>query len=509
MREQRRAPQTEVTTQRAKGNRAAIHPAPHRALMPDVQEGLRTPSQQLDPATRAFMEPRFGHDFSRVRVHTDEAAARSAQQFDARAYTVGRDIVFGANQYAPETGRGQHLLAHELAHVAQQSEPSPEAPTRVSAPEEHSERAADRSAATVWRERRIPVGSADALRVHRQLGAAAPTVAPTQSQAELIVESFLNQMWAAQSERRQPFRITPGVLEGLRAVFPMGMPNLRYTIHSSTADVMVLLRPRLPTTVDPIVVPVLDRLPAKEKPLTDLPKAEGDAAEPRFPTPAPELKPPPDPRKEPEKGKGEEEAMQEALKAAFEEFRKTKIGKELEGKVKSYVFSKEGIPLVILVVGGVLTFVAANDPKLPSVPEIPLGEGIKLKFEYSGRASDLPPLLRQLARGESDPASKDEKKIGVSVTLTFEAIAELAKSVGHFFAKAGRWIANGMIKVGTVIGRALTRAAPYILAALGGAALGALIGGLAGGGFGALIGAAIGAGVGLLGAFLGRRLSGS
>jgi hypothetical protein len=155
----------------------------------------------------------------------------------------------------------------------------------------------------------------------------------------------------------------------------------------------------------------------------------------------------------------------------------------------------------------VLTFVAANDPKLPSVPEIPLGEGIKLKFEYSGRVSDLPPFLRQLARGESDATSKDEKKVGVSVTLTFEAIEELAKSVGRFFAKAGRWIGNGIIKVGTIIGKALAKAAPYLLAALGGAALGAAIGGIAGGGFGALIGAAIGAGVGLLGAIIGKAVS--
>lgn len=476
-------------------------------LPPHVHDVLHVPGQLLDPVTRAFLEPRFGCDFSRVRVHTDDAAARSAQQIDARAYTIGHDVVFGAQQYAPQTGRGQQLIAHELTHVAQQSDRGALEPAKISSPTDEAEIAADRAAATVWRMRKIHVGPSDAIGLHRQFIGASPALAPTQSQAELVVESFLNQMWAAQSKQQQPFRITPGVLAGLRLIFPMGVPNLRYTIHPSTSDVMTLLRPQLPKTIDPIVVPVLDRLPAKEKPLSDTPKTEGEPVEPKFPTPAPEFKAPPDPRKEPEKGKGEEEAMQEALKAAFDEFRKTKIGKELEEKVKSYVFSKEGIPLVILVVGGVLTFVAANDPKLPSVPEIPVGEGIKLKFEYSGRASDLPPLLRQLAQGEPDPASKDEKKVGVSITLTFEAIEEIAKSVGRFFAKAARWIANGVIKVGTVIGRALSRAAPYILAASGGAALGAAIGGIAGGGLGALIGAAIGAGVGLLGAFIGKRLS--
>jgi peptidoglycan hydrolase-like protein with peptidoglycan-binding domain len=67
------------------------------------------------------MEPRFGHDFSAVQVHADARAARSAAAVNALAYTVGRDVVFGAGQYAPGSGAGQRLLAHELAHVVQQS----------------------------------------------------------------------------------------------------------------------------------------------------------------------------------------------------------------------------------------------------------------------------------------------------------------------------------------------------------------------------------------------------
>jgi hypothetical protein len=70
---------------------------------------------------RAFFEPRFGHDFSGVRVHTDTRAAQTASAFNARAFTLGRDIVFGPREYAPETTAGQRLLAHELTHVVQQS----------------------------------------------------------------------------------------------------------------------------------------------------------------------------------------------------------------------------------------------------------------------------------------------------------------------------------------------------------------------------------------------------
>jgi hypothetical protein len=66
------------------------------------------------------MEPRFGCDFSHVRVHADERAAKSARALHARAYSVGHDLVFAAGQYAPENAGGKVLLAHELAHVVQQ-----------------------------------------------------------------------------------------------------------------------------------------------------------------------------------------------------------------------------------------------------------------------------------------------------------------------------------------------------------------------------------------------------
>jgi hypothetical protein len=81
---------------------------------------LNAPGSPLDAQTRAFMEPRFGHDFSKVRVHTDAKAAESARGVNALAYTVGHDIAFGAGQYAPQTLPGRRLLAHELTHVAQQ-----------------------------------------------------------------------------------------------------------------------------------------------------------------------------------------------------------------------------------------------------------------------------------------------------------------------------------------------------------------------------------------------------
>src|SRR5207249_11975804 len=86
-----------------------------------VHDVLASPGEPLDTQTRHFFEPRFGRDFGTVRVHTDSKAALSARSINAEAYTVGCDVVFGAGQYAPGTTKGRGLLAHELAHVVQQS----------------------------------------------------------------------------------------------------------------------------------------------------------------------------------------------------------------------------------------------------------------------------------------------------------------------------------------------------------------------------------------------------
>ncbi len=88
-----------------------------------VRETLRSSGTPLDAATRANLEPRFGYDFSQVRIHTDAKAADSARDVNALAYTVGRDVVFGAGQYSPGTSAGRILLAHELTHVVQQGGP--------------------------------------------------------------------------------------------------------------------------------------------------------------------------------------------------------------------------------------------------------------------------------------------------------------------------------------------------------------------------------------------------
>jgi hypothetical protein len=83
---------------------------------------LGSGGEPLDTGSRRYMQSRFAHDFSNVRVHTGDAASRSAGSINANAYTLGHDIVFGANKYAPGTTEGDRLLAHELTHVVQQNQ---------------------------------------------------------------------------------------------------------------------------------------------------------------------------------------------------------------------------------------------------------------------------------------------------------------------------------------------------------------------------------------------------
>jgi hypothetical protein len=89
---------------------------PVAANIHDMQGG----GAPLSAATRALFEPRFGADFSHVRVHTGGRADSTAKAISAKAFTAGSDIVFATGQYSPESHEGQHLLAHELTHVVQQ-----------------------------------------------------------------------------------------------------------------------------------------------------------------------------------------------------------------------------------------------------------------------------------------------------------------------------------------------------------------------------------------------------
>jgi hypothetical protein len=139
-----------------------------------LDEVLRSAGQTLDPRTRAYFEPRFGQDFSNVRVHTDGDAALTAFGLGAAAYTVETHIVFASGRYQPQTSAGRRLLAHELAHVLQSTERcggSPPGPADRRESGADTETNADRVAEAALSGRPLPAALAHtgpALRMQRQ-----------------------------------------------------------------------------------------------------------------------------------------------------------------------------------------------------------------------------------------------------------------------------------------------------------------------------------------------------
>lgn len=133
-------------------------------VAPVVRSALASPGQPLDPSLRAFMEPRFRHDFSRVRIHVDNFAARTA---GAQAFTAGHHIVFDEGRYAPHSRNGRWLIAHELAHVVQQSDAGHAPILRIDDSHERED-AADRSADAVMRGLAVPATARNAFALQRK-----------------------------------------------------------------------------------------------------------------------------------------------------------------------------------------------------------------------------------------------------------------------------------------------------------------------------------------------------
>jgi Domain of unknown function (DUF4157) len=147
------------------GNQAVAHlVAGTDPLSPGPRDA--SSGKPLEPAFRALMEGLLAHDFSGVRVHSDQAAAQSAHQVDARAFTVGGDIVLGAGAPSPGTRGGQRLLAHELAHVVQQHAGTNGTGRSEAGPD--AEREADAAAAAVTRGHSYAVEGRTGVTIARQ-----------------------------------------------------------------------------------------------------------------------------------------------------------------------------------------------------------------------------------------------------------------------------------------------------------------------------------------------------
>lgn len=182
-----------------------------------VNTELRSPGQPLDVEMRALMEPRFGHDFSKVRVHTDDKASASAKSINARAYTLGNQIVFGSGEYAPATIAGQRLIAHELVHTIQQHNSwQSKDDAQITDPTDNLEREAEIAASTVMEG--LPINIAvSAPPVLARRGAGPTTKGTASSQA-----AFQGEDPAMQSRRLAAIREIRRTVERLTTALSRG-----------------------------------------------------------------------------------------------------------------------------------------------------------------------------------------------------------------------------------------------------------------------------------------------
>jgi len=203
-----------LSLQSAAGNQATSHllhandGGPSVSQIPPIIQSTLSGGggHPLDSVTRAEMESRFGQDFSQVRVHTDEQAVESARAVDAAAYSVGNDVAFDHGKYAPDTPTGKHLLAHELAHVVQQSRGGLATPSQN--PNSPLEQAADSAASAFTQSAAtIQVGGSSAVGLSRQLNS-------EQSETEIIVIQVID-VSPSGKETRRPGKLRLPVKKGL------------------------------------------------------------------------------------------------------------------------------------------------------------------------------------------------------------------------------------------------------------------------------------------------------
>ncbi len=161
--------------------RAAAHAASANVAPPIVHEVLNSSGRPLDGQTRSLMESRFSHDFSRVRVHTDDKAAESARAVNALAYTVGNNVVMPAQQFQTNSQTSLNLLAHELTHVVQQTGGSTALPStlEISRHDDSAEKEADEIASSVLSNDANHSMSNSSVRLARQSAASPAPAAPT------------------------------------------------------------------------------------------------------------------------------------------------------------------------------------------------------------------------------------------------------------------------------------------------------------------------------------------
>jgi hypothetical protein len=177
------------------------------------------------------MEPRFGHDFSQVRVHADSKAAESAKAVIARAYAVGQHVVIGEGQPTSETSAARHLLAHELAHVVQQSRGGSVPALTPSAPHEREAHAAARAVATG--QPRIRVMSSTGVGLAREETSSTPVSSPNPLD---FPEEVIEMPWRGVTDKSN----VQGYLRDHEYFWKQYVANKNWAVHLSRDNQMLI-----------------------------------------------------------------------------------------------------------------------------------------------------------------------------------------------------------------------------------------------------------------------------
>jgi hypothetical protein len=226
-----------------------------------VDQTLASPGRLLEPTLRRDMESRFGHDFSRVQVHSGGAAAQSARDINARAYTAGRHIVFDSNYFAPQTHEGLRLIAHELAHVVQQSSGSVNV-TRVQrqtppTPSHPTLEESDRSWIKTFGFRKWLTGTLTGWRdVQAQYASAtAETFHPTEQLLMGILTSSQSKLALGEEQIKTELNGDPAVLKELRngysSMISVVVPKFASLVGKNPNDVFEAHRREIPEWARP------------------------------------------------------------------------------------------------------------------------------------------------------------------------------------------------------------------------------------------------------------------
>ena len=159
-----------------------------------VRQLVSSPGVPLSADARAFFEPRFGFDFSRVRVHADSSAAAAARAMDAAAYTVGQHIAFDSGKYEMHSQRGRQLITHELAHTVQQRGATQVGQLGMGSPTDAGETEADHVSSSILSHGCVAIHAHSPLGVQRQPNQASPLELDPAANASPLVAAAIGSM---------------------------------------------------------------------------------------------------------------------------------------------------------------------------------------------------------------------------------------------------------------------------------------------------------------------------